>query len=45
MNKDKYKVEKLEYKYEWLDVGPGPSERGNVTGIMNQTQYKNTSQH
>lgn len=33
MNKDKYKVEKLEYKYEWLDVGPGPSERGNVTGM------------
>ena len=33
MNKDKYKVEKLEYKYEWIDVGPGPSERGGVTGM------------
>lgn len=33
MNKDKYKVEKLEYKYEWIDVGPGPSERGGTTGM------------
>jgi len=25
---DKYKVERLEYRYKWIDVGPGPAERG-----------------
>ena len=33
MNKDRYKVEKLRYEYEWIDVGPGPSERGGTTGM------------
>lgn len=33
MNKDRYKVELLEYEYNWLDVGPGPRERGNMTGM------------
>lgn len=27
---DKYKVETLSYIYDWVDVGPGPRERGNV---------------
>jgi len=33
MSKDKYKVEKLKYKYRWIDVGPGPSERGSTIGM------------
>lgn len=33
MEKDKYKVELLKYEYEWIDVGPGPSECGGIIGM------------
>lgn len=25
---DRYKTERIEYAYNWIDVGPGPSEKG-----------------
>ena len=30
---DKYKVEKIDYIYRWIDVGPGPPDRGGIVGI------------
>ena len=43
MDKDKYKVELLKYEYNWLDVGPGPSERGNVIGMSSTLRnYRKT---
>jgi len=29
----RYKTERIEYNYRWLDVGPGPSERSATIGM------------
>ena len=40
---DKYKVETLSYTYEWLDVGPGPRECGNVLRMSSMLRnYRKT---
>ena len=30
---DKYKIEGMNYRYNWIDVGPGPPERGGEIGL------------
>lgn len=40
---DKYKIECMDYIYNWIDVGPGPRERGGTIGIYPITRnYRKT---
>jgi len=38
---DKYRVEFMDYKYNWIDVGPGPPKRGREIGLYSiKRNYK-----
>jgi len=38
---DKYKVETIEYEHNWIDVGPGPAERGSISHMRSMVRNYN----
>jgi len=39
----RYKVEHIDYEYNWIDVGPGPRERGGISHMSSMVRdYRKT---